>query len=337
MRGIGVRHRSGFTSSTKRWIAIGLVLVVAGCFRILDVTPASAQSLMLTSWNSATDPGLRPDSDVWAGTPGTPIQLTAQNVTPPMSSGGVATVIARSVHFEDTLYINLQWADPTADMTTGSVGTFADAVAVQFPSVAASSVPAICMGQAGSAVNIWQWRADAQAGVPVTPTSGYVDLYPFEDDLHYPARAAGNIQESTLAVQNLIAGGFGTLAPVGEQVIAGQGTHGPLGWSVTLARPFVSPGANQPAFATGDVVDVAFAVWDGTHKDRNGQKSVSTFVRLGIVGEGVTPTPGLPPSAPSVPWATALLIIVAPLVVGIILFAFDRSPDARRDDPRHEV
>ncbi|MCZ7533698.1 MAG: ethylbenzene dehydrogenase-related protein [Acidimicrobiia bacterium] len=317
---------------TRRLIAIGLVLMLAIGFRIFDVTPAAAQSSILTSWSSTTDPGLDPNSAVWADTPATSVQLTAQNVTPPMSTGGIRAVNVRSVHYNNMLYVNLQWADTTPDMSTASVGTFADAVAMQFPSVAASSVPAICMGQADSAVNIWQWRADAQEGVSLMPDRGYVDLYQFTDDLYYPARAAGNIQSSTAAVQNLIAGGFGTLTPLNEQVIAGAGSHGALGWSVTLARPFTAPGENQPAFATGDMVDVAFAVWDGTNKDRNGQKSVSAFVRLEIAGNDFAAPPTVPASDAPFPWDTLALITIAVAVVGLVLAVFGRPSDWDGDD-----
>lgn len=316
---------------TRRLITIGLVLMVAIGFRIFEVAPAAAQSSILTSWSSAIDPGLDPTSSVWADTPATPVQLTAQNVTPPMSTGGIPSVNVRSVHHNGTLYVNLQWADTTADTSTAAVGTFADAVAVQFPSVAASSVPAICMGQADTAVNIWQWRADAQEGVSVLPHGGYVDLYQFEDDLYYPARAAGNIQTSGLIVQNLIAGGFGTLTPVDEQVVAGAGAHTDLGWSVTFARPFAAPGENQPTFATGDEIDVAFAVWDGTNEDRNGQKSVSTFLRLGIAADDFAAPPTIPVSNTPFPWDTLAMITLAAVVVGLVLVVFGRPSNGEDD------
>ena len=85
--------------------------------------------------------------------------------------------------------------------------TFTDAAAIQFPAEAGSEVPFICMGQADQAVNIWQWRGDQQLPPSAPVDGGYVDLYPFEDDLYYTARQAGNplSQTDRLPVQNLVA------------------------------------------------------------------------------------------------------------------------------------
>jgi hypothetical protein len=259
-----------------------VALIAAAGIRAFDIKPAVAQSQTLTVWRSAVDPGLDPESSVWDGVPSEFVRLTAQNVTPPMGDDGAPWVQVTGLHFDDVLYINLHWFDATADKTTDTVGVFSDAVAVQFPAVAATSVPALCMGQADTAVNIWHWRADSQEGVALVPDSGYVDIYPEVDELHYPAVAAGNPMVSAPAVQNLVAGGFGTLATLESQVIAGVGSHSGTGWSVTMARPFTPPGELQPTFVAGGIMDVAFAVWNGDNDDRNGKKSVSVFIRMAI-------------------------------------------------------
>ncbi len=303
--------------------------------RVFDVKPAVAQSSILTAWRSDVDPGLDPESAVWDEVPATLVQLTAQNVTPPSSDRGTPWVMAAAVHYDDVLYVNLHWVDLTADQATDAVGVFSDAVAIQFPAVAATSVPAICMGQADSAVNIWHWRADSQEGISTIPVNGYVDMYPEVDDLHYPAAAASNIMVSAPAVQNLVAGGFGTLTPLESQVIAGVGSHSESAWSVTMARPFAAPGELQPTFETGSTADVAFAVWDGANSDRNGQKSVSAFVRMAIVenpyvpaGAGTTTSSG--GVAVAVGWIVLLGVIV--MIVGIGLSR--RSNDDEREVPQ---
>jgi complex iron-sulfur molybdoenzyme family reductase subunit gamma len=259
---------------------------------------------------------------VWDDVPATLIQLTAQNVTPPSSDRRTPWVSAAAVHYDDVLYVNLHWVDATADQATDAVGVFADAVAIQFPAVAATSVPAVCMGQADSAVNIWHWRADSQEGINAIPEDVFVDMYPEVDELHYPAAAASNIMVSESAVQNLVAGGFGTLTPVESQVIAGVGSHSESAWSVTMARPFAPPGELQPTFETGSTTDVAFAVWNGANGDRNGQKSVSEFVRMTIVenvyepaGVGTTNPPG--GGAAAVGWIVLLSVIVMIAVIGV--------------------
>jgi complex iron-sulfur molybdoenzyme family reductase subunit gamma len=259
-----------------------VALAVAVGVRALDIKPAVAQSSIVTAWRSSVDPGLDPSSAAWDQVPMSLIQLTAQNVTPPMADHGAPWLMAAALHYDDVLYVKLSWADVTADRTTDAVGVFSDAVAIQFPAIAATSVPAICMGQADSAVNIWHWRADSQQGIATNPEHGYVDVYPEVDELHYPAAAASNPMASAMAVQNLVAGGFGTLTPLESQVINGAGAHSDLEWSVTMARSFTAPGELQPTFEVGTSMDVAFAVWNGANDDRDGQKSVSTFVRMAI-------------------------------------------------------
>jgi complex iron-sulfur molybdoenzyme family reductase subunit gamma len=320
-------------STHRRYVGLLLLaLMVAVALRLLDVAPAVAQSQVVTAWNSALDPGLDPNSPVWEGLPPAQIQLTAQNVAPPMSDRGIGVVMVRAIHHGDVLYVNLQWRDATLDQTTDAVGVFADAVAVQFPSVAATSVPAICMGQADGAVNIWHWRADSQAGVSAIPESGYVDLYPQTDRLHSPAAAAGNVMASPLAVQNLVAGGFGTLAPLEQQVIQGAGEHDGMRWSVTMARPFSPPGTDQPAFAIGGEADVAVAVWDGSNQDRDGQKSVSSFVRMEIAANDYVP-PGPPPESPGNPW----LIVFGTLGITIAFLLFiSRAPKGDANLGNHQ-
>jgi hypothetical protein len=91
----------------------------------------------------------------------------------------------------------------------------------------------------------------------------------------------------------------------------------------------------QPTFETGSTADVAFAVWDGANSDRNGQKSVSAFVRMAIVdnpyvpaGVGTTNSSG--GVAVVVGWIVLLGIIV--MIVGIGLSR--SSNDDEREVPQ---
>jgi Ethylbenzene dehydrogenase len=110
---------------------------------------------------------------------------------------------------------------------------------------------------------------------------GYVDRYPETGDLWFPAREAGNpVATGGGAVQDLVALGFGTIGPAPSQSVEGRGDRHQGRWRVVIARPLAAPDADRPAFEIGTQTDVAFAVWDGRRGDRNGQKSVSQFVRL---------------------------------------------------------
>lgn len=283
-------------SPRTRGATAGLVVVLlALLLRIADANPAVAQTASLTAHQADRDPGLDATRGVWRDVPGTRVALSAQTVTYPAGGGLGAssfrapTVTARALHHDDTLFIALEWEDRTVDDSTVATEDFADGAAVQLPSDPESSVPAACMGQADRSVNIWHWRADTQQGVPSRPPSGYVDLYPSTDDTYFPARSAGNpyAAPGESAVQNLVSGGFGTLTSLDDQSVVGEGHHDQGRWSTVFARSFQAPGAFQPAFADGQVIDVAFAVWNGSLEQRNGTKSVTSFVRLELSSDPV--------------------------------------------------
>ncbi len=164
--------------------------------------------------------------------------------------------------------------------------SFVDAAAVEFPSVAETSVPALCMGQADNGVNIWQWRAGAENGRPSDITelseNGYVDQYPSTDELYFPALAAGNIVAQPHAVQDLVATGFGQLEAAEQQGLQGTAKWENGRWAVVFARQLTEATAEKIEFGEGVRTDVAFAVWDGHEDERNGMKSVSVFVSLKI-------------------------------------------------------
>jgi len=239
-----------------------------------------------------------------------------------MGGGEVPRMAVRAGHWEDRLYVMLEWADSTADVAAARVEDFVDAAAVQFPAVAGSVVPALCMGQADEAVNIWQWRAEA-APVGIEDL-GPADHYPFTDDLYFTARAAGNpLAAPASTAHNLLAGGFGTLTPAGEQVVTGQGVHSQSRWAVVLSRPMVSPGELQPDFSTRTPVDTTFAVWNGSRGHRDGIKSVSAFVQLRLTDQ---PPPG---EAARAAGRRVLFVPVAGLILlaGLAFFALrDRGP-----------
>jgi complex iron-sulfur molybdoenzyme family reductase subunit gamma len=146
------------------------------------------------------------------------------------------------------------------------------------------------MGQADAGVNIWQWRADRQSDLSASGPDDQpvVDYYPPEEDLWFPAERAGNPYAGDAGdpVQNLVARSFGTIGPARAQPVTGRATYEEGSWSVVFSRSFASPGPDQPAFATEQRTDVAFAVWNGANSDRNGQKQVSQFVRMAIAPTG---------------------------------------------------
>lgn len=311
----------GFVSKLPFVLAL---LLVALLLRVTDANPAIAQTQSIGAWRVSAQPTLDGSAPEWQSILPVFLPTTSQQVTPPMGGGAIERVAVRAVHYDDTLYVMLEWSDTTPDEASDRYEAFSDAAAVQFPAEAGSEVPAVCMGQADRGVNIWQWRADQQSEPPSLPDSGYVDLYPSTDDLYFTAREAGNPlarTEGRTAVQSLIAGGFGTLEIDGQGGLDGEAVYKDGRWMVVFSRPFAAATDTQPSFDDSTPVDVAFAVWDGSKQERNGIKSVSSFTRLQITPEepsrrAVAATddwPAYSPSNPMVPISigfTALLLVV---------------------------
>jgi hypothetical protein len=263
---------------------VAMLILAALVFRITDMNPAMAQTQRVGAWSVSSDPGLDGSSPEWQSIPPVFLPATAQQVTPPIGGGAVERIAVRAVHWEDRLYMMLEWTDLTPNAVADRTEHFSDSAAIQFPAVAGSAVPNICMGQADQAVNIWHWRSDQQHLPPALPEGGYVDLYPSTDDLYFPAREAGNPlaqTEGRTPAQNLVAGGFGTLTAVDNGGLEGYGQRIDNRWAVVFSRSFAPTGDLQPEFGT-EPIDVAFAVWDGERQERDGIKSVSTFTQLTI-------------------------------------------------------
>ena len=284
--------------SARRIVALGLLLLAAVILRITDMNPAVAQTRSVVAWKVAESPGLDPEARIWDELSFATIPLTAQQVTVPIGGGTVPSVRVKAAHHDEILYLLVEWTDITRDETSDAADLFSDGAAIQIPAEHGSTVPEVCMGQADGSVNIWQWRADSQRGFDrLGPGAAIVDGYPSTDDLFYPALAAGNpfAEASPGIVQNLVASGFGTLEPTDSGVVGGIGIFDDSQWRVVFARPFSAPNALQPGFEEGREFDVAFAVWNGSQADRNGQKSVSEFARL-LVSESAIDVPSPRPA-----------------------------------------
>ncbi|MFN8557115.1 MAG: ethylbenzene dehydrogenase-related protein [Dehalococcoidia bacterium] len=268
-----------------------LVGIIAG---IAGAPTASSQALSLTAARASEAPTLDPYGKVWENITAVDVPITAQNVTYPMGGGSVTTVKLQAVHFDNTLYVRATWADKTEDAAALDVAKFSDAVALEFPAKAAVSVPSFCMGQAGAGVNIWQWRADSQAGGPdaLRPKAfpnALSDGVPNElanNPIYQPARSLGNpvAQGGDQSVQNLMAQAFGTLDPAPGQDVTGGGAWQNGTWSVVFRRPFQAATPDLANFSQGTATNMAVAVWNGSEGDRSGQKTVSQFVTLTISG-----------------------------------------------------
>lgn len=317
------------TWGAKLVILLALTLV-AVLLRINDANPAMAQTQQIGAWAAEAEPGMDGFAPEWQSIVPVFLPMTSQQVTPPMGGGSIERVAVRAVHWEQSLYVMLEWTDRTPDSLSDRYEDFTDAAAIQFPAEAGSEVPAICMGQADQAVNIWQWRADQQNPRPDLPEDAYVDMYQFTDDLHYTAREAGNplAQGERTGVHNLLAGGFGTLEATDSGGLEGRGSHQEGRWTVVFTRPLQSGGDLQPDLDGGSPIDLAVAVWDGAQEERNGIKSVSAFTRLSVTPEspprravpGLDDWPAYAPFDPLVLVASGLGLLVVIALTAVWFF-----------------
>ncbi len=153
--------------------------------------------------------------------------------------GRVPRLEVRAAHDGISLWLRLAWPDTTRDDRLTDLDRFADAAAVMFPLTPAADP--FRMGSPEDPVNAWLWRADAAAPFDVF-AEGYAT------SRRRPAAASG---------------------------LEARAHHDGRGWALVFRRPLAAPGAGFAALSPGAPAQVAFAIWDGSHRDRSAQKAVS--------------------------------------------------------------
>lgn len=313
-----------FSQRRRTAVGIALALLVGAALQFTNTNPAVSQAVSLTAYEAPSDPGIDPDADVWGRVSGVKIPLSAQTGAY-VAGGTVQTISAKTVHYGGRIYVRVTWPDSTQDDSTTKVEDFSDAVALEFPSNATATTPALCMGQADAAVNIWHWRADSNAGLR-DPIDAYVnaqvDGYPSDENLFFTAREAGNpyANPDQSAVQTLQSRAFGELTALSSQNVAGFGKHSSEGWSVVFTREFDTGRTGHAVFAPSTKTDMAFAVWDGNQDERNGRKAVSQFVTLNIAAAPAFEEQG--GRMGIVLFAAALMLGMAVIGIGLATYGY---------------
>lgn len=298
---------------TPSRLFVGFAVILAVVLTFLKVPLASSQGLTLVAAQLSQDlPLTDPDSDLWKQATAVDVPLSAQMIAKPyVSETRIKSVTARALYNEDQVAFLVEWQDDSLNDQAIRVEDFRDSVALQFP--LAEGQPFFCMGQQGSNVIIWHWKADWQSDIfaarqdmETAYPDMFVDYYPFtheservfvanELDVDYidtnylTALEAGNLYASRLRatpVEDLMAGGFGTLTPRGmdEQHVEGYGVWSDGVWRVIFSRSLTSELADDISFAGDKVYPLAFAAWDGANQERNGTKSTSQWISLQLGG-----------------------------------------------------
>jgi mono/diheme cytochrome c family protein len=205
-------------------------------------------------------------------------------------------------HDGKALAIRLSWHDRTRNEAAIRPQDFEDMAAVQL--FKGSPEPFLGMGAADKPVDVWLWNPSIQAkpadypDVDTAYPRMYVDMYPFEKPSNGPrphslsnqpadfitAGKAGNLRTDPargFTASSLQAGGFGTStmrSRVSQLASARAVYHDKDSrWTVVFRRPLTVPAEGGISFAADDKLSIAFALWNGDARDRNGQKLVSIW------------------------------------------------------------
>ena len=188
------------------------------------------------------------------------------------------------------LAVLLQWRDELPQNAAIRVQDFQDGAALQFS--LSGRYGFIGMGDKDNPVNLWSWKAgwqaEAVAGsapeMDAAYNSMHVDTY-FQPERRFAtAVSAGNVisQPHKSPIEDANASGFGSFQsqPISQQNVAGKGVWHDGFWNVLFVRDLKSRDADDVKFIAGKPVPVAFAIWNGEQRDRNGRKMVSNWYQL---------------------------------------------------------
>jgi len=223
----------------------------------------------------------------------------------------------QALHDGQSLAIRVSWIDATKNEHSVKPQDFRDMTAVQF--FKGGPEPFLGMGSTKGTVDFWAWAADWQADrkqyadVDTRYPNMAVDEYLFEEggpgggsgngeggkegDRKHPTAkqskdylsgwAAGNLLSDptrSFTASGMQAKGFGTLTmlPRPSQLVLGNGEWSDSRWTVVLRRPLAVAADAGLSLAPGEKLSVAFAIWDGEARDRDGQKLISIWHDLEV-------------------------------------------------------
>ncbi len=252
------------------------VLVATLVLGWLNIPIVSSEGMIIRSHFISGEIPTTPDDPAWQNIPPVTLPLSGQVITRPVwPEPSARALVVRSVHNGTDLAFLLEWEDNTKNDRL-TPGTFRDGVAIGLP---LGDAPAFfCMGQLDHYINIWHWKADwqsdidrraARAGEKGKGGSGEVRRFEV-----IPRRAS--------SVEDLVGGGFSTLTSKQAQgKVQGSATWKNGVWRVVIRRPMTSTDPeNEARLEPGRLQAIAFAVWNGENKERNGQKAVAPWFQL---------------------------------------------------------
>ncbi|MBI1745942.1 MAG: c-type cytochrome [Acidobacteria bacterium] len=233
--------------------------------------PPPAPSRELVIAREQLPPSVTPDDTIFdRATPATVLlrALYARDAAPDAAE-------VRAVSDGKRLAVRVEWRDSSQDARPLRIEDFRDGVALEFPlqqGEGAAERSFYGMGMHSGPVNIWHWKADWQlelssqiAGKATAVRAGAVGN----------AMAAAK-RSSPIEDLNAIGPGSLTPQPAAEQNVSGTGAWRDGRWRVVFVRDIETRYGGDADLRTAG--KLAVAVWDGSARDRDGQKSVSEWL-----------------------------------------------------------
>ncbi|MEE8400576.1 MAG: ethylbenzene dehydrogenase-related protein [Candidatus Hydrothermarchaeaceae archaeon] len=298
-------------------LVFGLSFFLAGLLYYSNFPIASSQSVTVVSKLVDKAPADDPNAAIWSQASPIDVPLSAQLITKPrVFEAHVRKVRVRSLMDGNTISFLLEWEAQKPSMDLIKHEDFRDAVAIQFPVNKDEPRPYFCMGQEDGAVNIWHWKADweqdlagfkdindtypnmaadnmksmiGEQNAPY-PSGPYQNELQPDSEIYLTGKGAGNMFSDAglrkSPIENLVAGGFGTLTTSNIQNVQGKGIYSDGKWKVVFSRDINTEDEEVARFTPNKFQPIAFAVWNGAEGDRDGMKSVSSWYWM--VPEGKT-------------------------------------------------
>lgn len=193
------------------------------------------------------------------------------------------------LHNNSKIGFFIEWDDQTGDFSNFKVGEFPDMIALQFSFE--EEPPFLGMGSKEHPTNIWLYRADREEKITgvnkIYPNlaNDLLTTVPQEADIFYTSKTAGNLRMADIlpsSVEDLNAKGAQTIATqsINEQNVKGMGRWKNNKWQVVLVRDLKTSYKWDIQFDKNKKIPFAIAIWNGSEKDRNGQKFISTWFYL---------------------------------------------------------
>ncbi len=215
-------------------------------------------------------------------------EMDPQMITNPMwPNPSTRWLRVKAARNDKDIAVMLTWIDSTRNDEMIRSEQYKDQAAIMFPVNQAGEEPPFTMGGEGEDVNIWQWKATWESSAdnegenyfPV-PDMDMEKGFGNNAESYNPGKVSGNIfADSSMRrspIEDLNAEGFSTLTTQDQQDIDGQGKWLNNRWSVVFKRSLVNIDENDTQFTTTQT-PIAFAIWNGGNKERNGQKAVTQF------------------------------------------------------------